>query len=566
MLDIGNESTDILDAFNAHLQVSARVETVFYYNPVQLPCWSVELLQRQALHAAILVWNTVNSINLRFSQSRNMLVLACLPEEPTEAKSLLDLLARHLYHMRQVKVLVELSSPDGTCGGGSEEYIGSLLKQCFQLSMLNVALMCGNFIKTLLYYTYEAYPVFEVQVQGFKPFEEGPLMYPDKQVNMHHHPIYSMPDQAEPYTIVYDENGRSRVIGLIWYILEEFAQYHNATLRWFETPISGKLPNQVLLGDLVDNGSLDMSASATFMGWGRYYGLTYPMTISSWCIMLPLERHVSVCEALVKAFQLESYMMLLGLYALYVGLPVIVTYLCPNRSWALDNVAISFYRLIALCLGIQLVAFYEARVQSFLIHPLRKNLIATLSDLENSQVRIWGVRSEFYLYEDELRIKFARVFRLTDQGLELVRMRNTLNTSYGYTITSNKWPLYDALQRGFHRPIFRYLRSICVQSLCLFSMLIQENSVYYHKLNHFISKLRQAGFISYWIENSFYDMVRGGKMRRQDLSEVHVVVPLTPEDIAPVLGVYAMGLLLSMCTFLLENAAYYACAFVYGHI
>ncbi|XP_030376295.1 uncharacterized protein LOC115625396 [Scaptodrosophila lebanonensis] len=436
-----------------------------------------------------------------------MLVLACLPAEPKRAQTLLEMLAHSLQHVREVKVLIELSHTELTCGGDNDVNIDALLQHSFQLSMLNVVLICSSFVKTLLYYGYEGYPKFKLQVRQFQPYKETTSIYPDKLLNMHHHPIYSMPDQAEPYTIVYEHQGKVRVIGMLWYILEEFAHYHNATLRWLERPIPGNPPNQVLLGDLIRNGSLDITASASFLDWGSYYYMTYPMAVSSWCIMTPLERHVSARDAIIKAFKLESYIMLLGFYALYVGLPPIMMCIRRQRSWPLDNVASSFYRLIALCLAIQLLAFYEARVQTFLIHPLRQNHITTFNDLESSQVRIWSYRYEFYRYDFELRIKFGTVFRLTDLGSELVKMRNALNTSYAYTITSNKWPMCDGLQRGFRRPLFHYSNDVCIQSLCLFAMMIRNNSVFYDRFNHFLTKLRQAGFISHWIKNSFFDMV-----------------------------------------------------------
>ncbi|EDW43335.1 GM26509 [Drosophila sechellia] len=175
---------------------------------------------------------------------------------------------------------------------------------------------------------------------------------------------------------------------------------------------------------------------------------------------------------------------------------------------------------------------------------------------------IFGVSSEFYFLDGGFRAKYASVFHLTENSNELYDKRNYFNTSWAYTITSVKWNVIEAQQRHFGHPVFRYSTDLCFSSETPWGLLIAPESFYREPLQHFNLKINQAGLITHWMTQSFYEMVRAGRMTIKDYSRTNLMKPLRIQDLRKCWLIFAVGLGTSTVVFTIELLLIYTNVFL----
>ncbi|XP_052834728.1 LOW QUALITY PROTEIN: uncharacterized protein LOC128251678 [Drosophila gunungcola] len=138
------------------------------------------------------------------------------------------------------------------------------------------------------------------------------------------------------------------------------------------------------------------------------------------------------------------------------------------------------------------------------------------------------------------------------RATDLIEMRNALNTSFGYTVTSEKWKLYNELQKRSSRPLFRYSKDLCFYELVPFGLVIPENSAHRAPLHRFILLLWQSGLHDLWVSRGFSNMVKAGKIHFAIFGERYQAHTLNITDLRHVLMVYGSGVLISLFLFACE--------------
>lgn len=285
-----------LSAFWTHLRNELQFKTLLYYNTQKCHCWLEDLLQEDNLTATLYKWTTPKEIPyLKPQLSLDIFTLACMMAN--EFEQVLEALGRMLNHMREMPVLLQIgcsSQPEGE----TTAIANVILRRCYELLIPNVLLLASDFFGAGNVYAYQTYPMF--QLNTFR-YNTSMILYPHKLGNLHGHPIRVDPHFQEPFLIKsISGNGSTIITGIIYRLMEEFARYHNGTLV-MSTNMT--VSHFSVLQNLANN-TVDISAfivPTRIATQQTYPFFSYPITVASLCIMLPVEGSAS--EDVIGVFQ-----------------------------------------------------------------------------------------------------------------------------------------------------------------------------------------------------------------------------------------------------------------------
>ncbi|EDV54011.1 uncharacterized protein LOC6554443 [Drosophila erecta] len=535
--------SDVLQRFWTHLRLEVRYRTLLHYRVGSCECWFDDVMG--SADSTALMWNNQTYPHyLRQRQDSDMLSVSCLRFH--QYQEVLLALSVMLDQILYIPVVLQL------CGDeDSNQELNSarlILKQSQDLKMINVVLLSSKFFTSGTLYSYEMFPEFKVKTLVYQAYLK---LFPYKLGNLKGHPIRTIPDNSEPHTIVQKiSNGSITIEGPVWQLMVEFVKHINGTLQLPMEPHPDRTIKLVQVLDLVRNETVDIAASLrpytvnVKRSSSHVYG--FPMMVGNWCSMLPTERVIRSHEALARLMKSPwTWLILLVLYGVHRFL-VLKT-----------RLRISLVHLIKLLINLALICFLEAQLSAYFIGPQKVNHISNMQQLEESGLKIRGMRAEFMEYPIEMRSRYASSFLLHDVFFDLAQDRNNFNTSYGYTVSSVKWNLYKEAQRHFRRPLFRYSEDICVQKLSLFSLILQSNCLYRHENRNFILRMHEAGLISLWYRRSYYVMVAAGRFPKGDLSTVRQAQPIRWSEWQYVELLHVAGLLFSVVVFVIELTVHY---------
>lgn len=486
-----------------------------------------------------LTWNSIKSFKLGDLLSSELLILACLPQ--VYRQDLLIRISDFLQYIRHAKVLVELPSDQDV------NLANRVLKFCLQNYMFNVALYFADFENTHTLYSFDAYPSYALNSHQFGQsyFE----IYPDKTIDLKGYALRTQPDLSEPSTILYyDSEGHPRLLGYVWNIVEEYSRKHNGSLQFSFKPEMGKIMNNIQIMDLARKNLIDISASVqpTSLGYPRHYReFSYPVHITSWCTMMPLQPYLDVREFYGWILPGLTVFFLITLWLIHELL---------KGRWTRHQRLIGIGWLVLA----GLMAFnVQGRLLTLFIVPPGKGFIKNFAELHDSKTRILIYRNEYNAVDFDLRTKYASAFYLTDRVPELIAHRNSLNTSFGYTVTKTKWNLYAEQQAHSSSHLFYYAEGLCFYQSIPFALVIHENSPHRESLHRYILQIVESGLYNYWVSKSFYYMVQAGRLHIRDLGETRQSRTLMMQDLLDVLYAYAIGVLISLVFFVGELIVYW---------
>ncbi|KAH8356380.1 hypothetical protein KR084_009174 [Drosophila pseudotakahashii] len=545
---------ELVDLYGLVLQFLVPAETtVFYFNPAGQNC-SWERLQRTNLSQhPQLVWHREESYPGLYKQHSNKIfAMACLSHNAYEWQ--LQLLATSLTRFRSVKILIELQA------GESSFLASQVLSLCLQHSMLNVVLYFKRWTRPLNIYNYQAFPYFTLVKHRLSEALRSRI-YNNQLANLRGYQMRVQPDLSPPNSFPYrDSRGEYRIGGFMWRIIQHFSESLGAGIHvLYPTWPKGKVASSEYMLEFTRNGSSDVGLTTsmiTFKHEERYRDYSYPMFYSSWCTMLPVEKPLNVQTLFTHVLSPGLALLLLLAFILcFLLIPPLIKFLGIAFRGRLIRMTLRIFILIMMCAS-------SAQLLSLLISPPLLDRIESFDDLLASDLKIFGLRNEFYYLDGAFRAKYAAAFHLTDDLNELFDNRNYFNTSWAYTITSVKWHVIEAQQRHFAHPVFRFSKTMCYNWDSPCGLLIAPESIYRDPLQHFTLRMDQAGLISHWMTSSFYDMVRAGRMTIKDYSLTHPMSPLRTKDLRIWWSILVTGLGTSSVVFAIELLLFYTNVFL----
>ncbi|XP_012162481.1 uncharacterized protein LOC101461307 [Ceratitis capitata] len=415
---------------------------------------------------------------LKMHFNHHMLVIVCIEAE-NMAIDALNALANQLQHIRQTRIILWVEHKAAYLAAvRKRQIVTELFRYAQSLQMLNVIALFGDFgdfESNNLVYTFDAFPSFKLKSA---PLTTGINYFPDKTCQLYGHPLYTLPDQNQPRTLLYrDTNGKLQLSGYVGKLVQAFSQHLNATLRFSQAVTIGE---NIYQGDQLNrtrSGEIDFSTSlGSYKFFANTYDFSYPFEFAKWLMMLPLERELEVNEMFLYIFQSQ---------------------------------------LLRYIIVISVV--------TFLTRPPTKPRIRSLEDLARSNVRCLINMREIYvfkqIYGEAGWSHYRNAFEVISSWPEFLARRLSLNTSYGYTITTSLWPIIELKQSFSQRKLFRLTTDIVMDDDLVMAIPIQENSVYKTALDRFVSAVQEAGLIHYWREMTFFDMLAVGSIKLDGLND-----------------------------------------------
>ncbi|EDV54008.1 uncharacterized protein LOC6554440 [Drosophila erecta] len=545
---------ELVDLYGLVLKFLLSSEaTLFYFNPTGQKCsWETLLRTNLSSHPQIIWYREETYPGLYQRHSNNLFVMACLSSISYDGQ--LKLLAQSLTRYRLVRVLIEVEAKGGS-------FLASqILLLCQQYSMLNVALYFSRWKRTLSVFSYLAFPYFKVLKQrllgSFRP-----NIFINQLADLQGYKIRIQPDLSPPNSFLYrDRHGEYRLGGYLWRIVENFSRsLRGDTQILYPTWKKGKVLAAEYMIQFTRNGSSDIGVTAamiTFKHEERYYDYSYPLFDLSWCTMLPVDKPLGVKVIFFRILSPGLALLLLLAFILcFLVVPQLMKLLGITFRGRLIRVASRIFALVMLCSS-------SAQLLSLLMSPPLQTRIKNFDDLLSSGLKIFGINREFYFLDGGFRAKYASVFHLTENPNELYDNRNYFNTSWAYTITSIKWLVIEAQQRHFAHPVFRYSQDMCFSSNQPWGLLIAPESLYREPLQHFTLNMNQAGLMTNWMTQSFYEMVRAGRMTIKDYSRARVRKRLRLKDLRMCWLILAVGLGTATGVFTIELLLFYTNVFL----
>lgn len=539
-------STQDLSSLWRHLRRELEFRTLLFYRTQKCRCWLEDILGQVNLSTTINLWTTQKKPQyLKPQQSVDLFGLVCMAAE--EFIEVLEALSQMLNHMREIPVLLQI----GCNSRPSEEtsaIAAVILRRCYELFIPNVMLLASDFFSAGNLYAYRNYPIFQVYTVKYN---SQIILYPYKLDNLHGQSIRVQPSIQEPFTIVSRApNGSLIITGMICRLMEEFARYYNGTLK-FNYDITGPKSMMLHFKMLKNLANDTMDISTAF--FPMYYStketfpfFSYPFMVSSWCVMLPVERIISPTEAMIGVLQ-SPWMWL------YISIIYGIFHWLKGMSWR----GSSYISLFISLMRLSLICSLLAQLSAMFIHPQQLKRIETFEQLKLANIPIMGWRREFNLYPEELRIRYATMFISHDNYMEFIKLRMGFNTSFAYTISEDKYKMYKEMQKYFKRPLFRFSYDLCMLRINPQSLLYQENWLFRHQFDSFVHRLQPSGILRLWHKKGLFDLIQAGHATLRDLSTEMKARPITWIDWQFVLTLYAYALASASVMFLFELSVYY---------
>ncbi|XP_017031290.1 uncharacterized protein [Drosophila kikkawai] len=512
--------------------------SVFFFAPLLEKCRLEETLSSAFLQLPWVIWRSESTLILNEILGEGLLVLACLPGQ--RWRNALSNLSQNMRFLRQARLLIELDV------GTNDLLAHQVLEFCQSQDMINTIAIFDDFAETQTVFSFESFPKFEMLRNFFTENTQVTSLYPYKMLNLHGSKIRTMPDYSEPNTILYkDKQGNKKILGYLWDMLEAYARKYNAQLQIVNKGVDERPLNLKEAFDFAKNGIIDVGASIQPMVMGRqnrFRELSYPVDLSSWCTMLPVERDLQVSELLARLLPLPTLLLLAVLWICYEAL---------RGRWRhhkrLQNIG---WLLMVTVLS----SNYLGKLLSLLADPPSVAPIDSLAVMIESPIRIYFVSAEYTDLDFTKRTKYSAAFRLTTTSKDIIEMRNSLNTSFAYSVTSAKWKLYEEQQKRSSRPLFRYSTSpdLCFYEMFPFGLVIPENSVHRAPLHHTTLQLWQSGLYNLWMSRSFFYMVKAGKISFSNLRGLYQANTLSVMDLRKIFLMYGAGMLCSLTLFISE--------------
>ncbi|KNC29955.1 hypothetical protein FF38_08549 [Lucilia cuprina] len=392
--------------------------------------------------------------------------------------------------------------------------------------------------------------------------------------------IISYQFQIEPRSMVYyDSQGHQQICGYVGNFVRYFAQGLNASLVLAYEVAKGV---QIFYSDILKltrNQTLDIPASLTGpingTDWSEF---SYPFEIADWCVMLPVEPEISMADIFLAVLNPYFIINLLLLFICCTFLLLIVFKRISISSFRLhlsdilindkalrailgqgfpfNNQKLDYFVVYVFILifftGLVVIILFDVFLGSFMTSPPKNPPIRNFADLEKSGIKLYISKSEYaYIYPSDY-FKYPQLFHIIDSFNEFVRLRNTLNTSRAYVITSSSWPVFAVQQQLFSRPLFRYSKDLCFSRYLHFYFILPMHSVFREALQMSTLRAHSSGLFFHWFESSFNELVSLGHLSFDDITEQRKLMPISVEDLKLIFIGFYISLLVCVGIFVLE--------------
>lgn len=436
--------------------------------------------------------------------------------------------------------------------------------------MLVIYFLCQT---TKMFYSYTHFPSFKLEE---RTYDHSTTIFPNRLRNLKGYRLPIAIGGSAPRIIgYYDKHGKAVYKGTVGHFMKAFQQKYNCT--FFEpfpaNPIAFEPSTRII--KYVRNGSVDISMGLTFPSI-PLRGYSYPIEQMNWCLMLPIEPDIPQSEYYVKVFELQAFLVTLAvLMILSLTLATALKHFGYSVQWhefllhenclrgALGQ---SFYEVfrapllirgiyLQICvLGFLLTAWYNSYFSAYVTSAPKELPYRNYDELMASKLKVvaWEPEHEELVGRIKGFQKYKPMFYLEPNFTKYIIMRDSLNTEYGYMMTTIKWIVINAQQKVFSKPLFRLRNDLCFFNTVPFVFPVHENSIYMEPINSLILDITDMGLIAYWTSKCFSELVEAGELNFVDPSPRREFRAMHLQDLQYVWYGFAFMATLSTTVWLLE--------------
>ncbi|XP_065367232.1 uncharacterized protein LOC135959990 [Calliphora vicina] len=296
-------------------------------------------------------------------------------------------------------------------------------------------------------------------------------------------------------------------------------------------------------------------------------GTSYPIGINDWCLMVPYRNSSPEYMFLQKTFHLSSWL-LLCFAVLYIMLGIwlcappqerdlslsflesisSIMQLAPLKLITLPFKRLRFLFVLLFVVGFCLSNIYLTKMASKLTASSEPRQIDSIQDIIDAKLNIMVLGLE---YNALLRMNNSPEFLKFVMSVSkpvMDKHRDCLNTTYGYSVSTDRWRFINKQQDFLKKPRFR-LTTICSGPF-YHVFPLQKDSHLLQPLKDFILAVSQSGYIFFWDEEAFDDALFLGYV--QMFKNDHGFTALSINFFLSIYVVWFFGLLLAAVIFLLE--------------
>lgn len=337
-------------------------------------------------------------------------------------------------------------------------------------------------------------------------------------------------EKPRVFKTFYNESTEELLLsGLCWKIFKLFIEHSNGRLKPYLLNKIGnfdfKTINDVM--DLIDNRTIYITPNGAADLDIKKFSITYPIRIVDYCIMVPVISRVPSYLYIVSPFQDNVQ---LALLAVLITSSFVIYFISGFKSFSLSFInsvsgllnssfagqisevfiiSSRFFQLLIRAYGFVFTNYYNCILSSFLASTLYGDQIDTIEDMIKASVTTI-IQTEDYetLKGYNVSEEFMKTTKL--RGSEFIyENRLSLNNSFAYLLTSDKWEYHEDQQRFMEEPLLRYSK-ICFAQFFL-SFPLSYDSMFLNPFNFFIMQCQSSGFISYWKMESLRDLQNATK-------------------------------------------------------
>ncbi|KAH8348804.1 hypothetical protein KR084_011249 [Drosophila pseudotakahashii] len=349
-----------------------------------------------------------------------------------------------------------------------------------------------------------------------------------------------------------------------------FLEFVNATLVDTSVNMTASYLNMTDMLDLVSQGVYETLIHSFTEITSKYVvSYSYPIGINDCCIMVPYRNQSPADQYMREALQ-ENVWLLIILFTLYITLAIwlcsplrprdlsaaflqsicTLTYSAPTFIIRTATLRMRYLYVVLAIWGIVTSNLYISRMTSYFTTAPPPRQVNTVQDVVEANLRIKMVAVEHeQMAKSPLQYpaSYMRQVDVVDKHM-LDLHREPFNTSFGYTVSSDRWRFLDMQQHHLRKPIFR-LTDICEGPFYhVFPM--HQDSHLRSPMTEYIMIAQQAGLMNHWKREAFWEAVHLHRIQVHLFDEEPMA--LTLEFFASILRTWTCGLIISGLAFAAE--------------
>lgn len=349
-----------------------------------------------------------------------------------------------------------------------------------------------------------------------------------------------------------------------------FLEFVNASLLDTSSNMTVDYLNMTNLLELVSQGVYETLIHSFTEMMGKYViSYSYPIGINDCCIMVPFRNQSPADQYMREALQGNVWLLII-LFTLYIALAIwlcsplrprdlsaaflqaicTLTYMAPTFIIRTPTLRMRYLYILLAIMGIVTSNMYISRMTSYFTTAPPQRQVNTVQDVVEADLRILMLAVEHErMAKSPLQYppSYMRQVDIVDKHM-LDLHREPFNTSFGYTVSSDRWRFMDMQQHHLRKPIFR-LTDICEGPFYhVFPMHLDSHMR--SPMTEYIMIAQQAGLMNHWKREAFWEAVHLHRIQVHLVDEEPMALSLS--FFSSMLWTWTFGLVVSGLVFAAE--------------